>query len=88
MASLVAVAIYHEPSEAAVARSCLDAHGLIAVLPEWHHGSVAWHHAYALHGLRLLTLDAMAAEARELLGAAAADGHMATTPEPRLEQVC
>lgn len=68
MASLVTVSVYSEPSEAAVAQSCLLAHGLVAILPEWHHASVAWHHVNALQGLRLVTVAPMAAEARELLG--------------------
>ena len=68
MASLVTISVYSEPSEAAVAQSCLRAHRLVAILPEWHHASVAWHHVNALQGLRLLTVAPMAAEARALLG--------------------
>jgi len=67
LASLVNIAVFSEPSEAVVARSCLDAHGFVAILPEWHHASVAWHHVNALQGLRLWTVAPMAAEARELL---------------------
>jgi hypothetical protein len=68
LAKLVTISVYSEPSEAAVAQSCLRAHGLVAILPEWHHASVAWHHVNALQGLRLVTVAPMAAEARALLG--------------------
>lgn len=70
MATLVTVAIYDEPSQAAVARSYLDAHGMVAILPEWHQGWLLWHQIYPLHGLRLWTLDTMAEDARELLATA------------------
>lgn len=72
MASLVTVAVYHDLAEAMVARSCLEAYGMIAVLPEWNHATVAWYSVFALHGLRLWTIDSRAADAHELLGCVAA----------------
>ena len=82
LAKLITISVYSEPSEAVVAQSCLRAHGLVAILPEWHHASVAWHHVHALQGLRLLTLSSMAAEARLLLGLPEAPGRPPDTPRP------
>jgi hypothetical protein len=56
MASMVTVAVHHDLSDAMVARSCLEAYGLVAVLPEWNHATIAWHFVYALDGLRLWQL--------------------------------
>ena len=74
MSSLVTVKTYYELTEASVACSLLEAHGLIACLPEGHHASVAWHNIHALGGIRLMTVDAMAEEARDLLGAGSEAG--------------
>lgn len=68
MASMVTVAVHHDLSDAMVARSCLEAYGLVAVLPEWNHATIAWHFVYALDGLRLWTIDTNAADVRQLLG--------------------
>lgn len=62
-----------------VARSCLEAYGLVAVLPEWSHATVAWQFVFALHGLRLWTIDSSAEDARELLGCAADSEHAKVT---------
>ena len=71
MTSLVTVLVCHEFSEASVARSLLEAHGVVTCCPEWHHASVAWHNMYALGGIRLMTLNTMAGEALDLLGTGA-----------------
>jgi hypothetical protein len=68
MASMETVATFYEPAEALAAAACLRAHGFIAVLPEYHHATLAWSHVFALQGVRLWTLDTMANEARSLLG--------------------
>lgn len=73
LATLVTVATYYEPAEALVAQSCLRAYGIIAILPECHHASIAWHHVLALGGLRLCTLDATAEEAKGILAATGGD---------------
>jgi len=74
---LVTVNTYYELSEASVARSFLDAHGVIAWFPEGHHASVAWHNIHALSGIRLVTLGEMAEEARALL-----EAHSEPEPQP------
>ena len=71
MASLVTVAVYHDLADAVVARSCLEAYGLVAVLPEWNHATAAWHFVFALHGIRLWTIDSSSADAQEILGCVA-----------------
>jgi len=69
VASLVTVSVFFDASEALVARSMLEARGLVAVLPDYHYTAVAWHHRFALQGVRLCTLDIMAEEVRALLPA-------------------
>ncbi len=80
MALLVTVAVYHDLPGAMVARSCLEAYGLVAVLPEWYHSAVAWQLIFALHGLRLWTVDSTAEIAEELLHGAAPE-HVAVIEE-------
>jgi len=72
VASLVIVSVFFDASEALVARSMLEARGLVAVLPDYHYTAIAWHHRFAVQGARLCTLDSMAEEARALLPAPAA----------------
>lgn len=72
MASLVTVSVFFDASEALVARSMLEARGLVAVLPDYHYTATAWHHRFALQGVRLCTLDTMAGDVRALLPAPAA----------------
>jgi len=79
MASMVTVTVCHDLSDAMVARSCLEAYGLVAVLPEWNHATIAWHFAFALHGLRLWTIDSSAGDARQLLGCVDDPEHAAVT---------
>ena len=70
MASLVTIAAYHGLPEALVAKGLLEAHGFVVGLAEWNHSSTAWHHLYALGGVRLWTIDTMENDARTLLSAA------------------
>jgi hypothetical protein len=79
MATMVTVAIYHDLADAMVARSCLEAYGLVAVLPEWNHATIAWHFVFALHGLRLWTIDSSAEVAQQLLGYVADPEHATVT---------
>ena len=67
LARLVVVRTYFDPSDAVVAKSVLDAHGLVAVLFDWHVTSVAWHYMHAVNGIRLCTLDESLADAVRLL---------------------
>lgn len=61
--------------EAVVARSALEAHGIYAVIPDAYTASNAWHLTCALQGVRLCTIEADAAPAREIL----ADGVQLTS---------
>jgi len=74
MAKLVQVGVYHDLCDAVVAQSVLDSHGIVAILPEWHHCTIAWHHLHAIGGYRLLTVDEAEADALDLL----------KTPQPEL----
>ncbi len=67
MAKLVCIETFFEPTDALAAALCLRARGFIAILPEYQHASIAWHHVFALQGIRLWTLDSMADDARALL---------------------
>lgn len=67
MASIVTIARYYEPAEALAAAAFLRAHGFVAILPEYHHATLAWHHVFAMQGVRLWTLDSMANDALDLL---------------------
>jgi triphosphoribosyl-dephospho-CoA synthetase len=69
MASIVTVRAYPTYSEAAVAKTFLEAHGVFAVIPDWYHATNAWHLTNALQGVRLCTFEIEAADARELLDA-------------------
>ena len=67
MPALKTVWVFYDRSEAIVAKSMLDAHGLYATLPDWFHTANAWHLTVALHGIRLHVLDDDAGAAAELL---------------------
>ena len=54
MSGPVCVGRYYDYSEALVAWSALDAAGLQPNLAELHHASIAWHHIFALQGIRLI----------------------------------
>jgi hypothetical protein len=70
MARLVVVKTYFDLSDALVARSVLEAHGFVAILFDWHVGSVNWSYMFALNGMRLCTLDVSLPDALRLLARA------------------
>ena len=45
----------------------LEAHGLFATLPDWFLSANAWHHTFAIQGIRLCVLDDDESVATELL---------------------
>ena len=57
MARLVVAKTYFDLSDAPVAKSVLEAHGFVAILFDWHVGSVNWSYMFALNGIRLCALD-------------------------------
>ena len=67
MTSIVTIRTYSTYSEAMVAKSYLDAHGVCVFLPDWYHATNAWHLITALQGVRLCTVASEAADAHELL---------------------
>ena len=67
LAALKTVWIFYDRSEAIVAMSMLDAHGLYVAMPDWFHTANAWHLTVALHGIRLHVLDDHEHDAVELL---------------------
>jgi hypothetical protein len=67
MARLVAAKTYFDLSDAPVAKSVLEAHGFVAILFDWHVGSVNWSYMFALNGIRLCTLDVSLPDALRLL---------------------
>lgn len=70
MDSVVTIQNFYNISDAVIARSFLEAHGIYAWLPDWNYVSNAWHHLFALQGIRLCVLDSEQARASELLAAA------------------
>ena len=68
MTSIVTVRAYSTYLEAAIARSFLEAHGFLAVIPDWYHASNAWHLTTALQGVRVIIIADEAGDAHELLG--------------------
>lgn len=69
MSKLVEIACYHSLPEAAVAQSCLEAHGHAVVAMEYYHATMAWHHLGAIGGVRLAAPEAEVQQARTLLAA-------------------
>jgi hypothetical protein len=67
VARLVVAKTYFDLSDALVAKSVLEAHGFVAVLFDWHLGSVNWSYMFALNGIRLCTLDTSLPDALRLL---------------------
>lgn len=80
MAELVEIARFLSLPEAAVARSCLEAHGHVIVAMEYNHASVAWHHLVAIGGVGLAAPEAEAEQARTLLATVARGGMASTSP--------
>jgi hypothetical protein len=74
MTELVEIARFHSLPEAAVARSCLEAHGHVVVAMEYNHASVTWHHLFALGGVGLAAPKPEAEQARLLLATLAQAG--------------
>ncbi len=64
MSKLVEIACYHSLPEAAVAQSCLEAHGHAVVAMEYYHATMAWHHLGAIGGVRLAAPEAEVQQAR------------------------
>ena len=54
---------------ALVVSGYLHDHGVMTALNGYHHASVAWHHLFALGGIRLSVLDSDLDRARALLAA-------------------
>ena len=67
MARLVVAKTYFDLSDAPVAKSVLEAHGFVAILFDWHVGSVNWSYMFALNGIRLCALDVSLSDALRLL---------------------
>jgi hypothetical protein len=67
VARLVVAKTYFDLPDALVAKSVLEAHGFVAVLFDWHVGSVNWSYMFALNGIRLCTLDVSLPDALRLL---------------------
>lgn len=67
MARMVPIRTCLSLPEALVVNSYLRDRGVIAALNGYHHASVAWHHLFALGGIRLNVLDSHLDRARELL---------------------
>ena len=67
MASLVTVRHFHSLQEALVAKSCLEAYGILGTVPDRHVGANAWHLTQAIGLIRLCTLDCDAKDAAGLL---------------------
>lgn len=67
MFRLVTLAHYFDVYEARIVQTFLNAHGIFAVVPEWHHATQAWHHTVALQGIRVCVIDRDHAEAMALL---------------------
>jgi len=66
-AAMITVGVFYDRSQAVVAKSLLDAHGIFAVLPDWYHTTNAWHLTFALQGIRLCVMDCDEEAAVELL---------------------
>ncbi|MGO9547411.1 MAG: hypothetical protein ACLPPF_21785 [Rhodomicrobium sp.] len=67
MARLVVARTYFDLPEALAAKSVLEAYGFVAVLFDWHIGTVNWSYMFALKGIRLCTLDVSLGDALNLL---------------------
>jgi len=67
MPRIITLAHYYSPYEAQIVASCLMAHEIYAVVPEWHHGTQAWHHVVALNGIRVCICDTDLEEATHLI---------------------
>ena len=67
MARMVPIKTFLSLSEALVASSCLQGHGIVAALNSYYHGSIAWHHLVALNGIQLSVLDIDLDRAKEVL---------------------
>jgi hypothetical protein len=72
VASLVTVRVFHSMREALVAKSCLEAYGLVVFLQDWSMLTNCWFHMVALHGIRLQVPETEAALAAALLDCAIA----------------
>ncbi len=79
MATLVEIGRFRSLPEAAVAKSCLEAYGHPVMAMEHYHASVAWHHLFAIGGVRLVAPEPEAAQARLLLDTLARDSSVAAS---------
>lgn len=66
-AAMITVGVFYDRSQALVAKSLLEAHGIFVVLPDWYHMTNAWHLTFALQGIRLCVMDCDEQAAIELL---------------------
>ena len=72
--TLVCVARYYDAGEGQAVRTALDSAGIRVFLFDSGIAQTAWHLTTAVGGVRLMVVEAQAAEARDLLGLAAAAG--------------
>ena len=78
--ALVCLARYLDAGEAQAARTALESAGIRVFLFDSGIAQTAWHLTTALGGVRLMVAEAQAAEARGLLGLAAAEAAAAAEP--------
>ncbi len=67
MAPLQTIGVYYDLPGVLVARSLLEAHGILTFVPKYWHNANAWHFTIALGGMRLCVLDCDAVKATQLL---------------------
>jgi hypothetical protein len=84
MAALVEVGRFQSLPEAVVAKSCLEAHGHFVVAMEYHHASMAWHHLFAIGGIRLAAPAVEADQVQRLLATIVQES--ATTAEAEVSR--
>ena len=84
MAQLVTVQVFGDVSEAEIARSLLEHHGIFAFLPDKAVASTAWFLTNAVGGVRLQVPGSDLDDARQLLGVRdefLAEGGVESCPE-------
>jgi hypothetical protein len=75
LARLKLIAANLSVPEGITAGSYLEAFGIHVALAGYHHGTMAWHHLYAIGGLQLWVLDANEEIALQLLSLPALNRH-------------
>ncbi len=67
MSKLIPLTSCFDVYEARILQTYLNAHGIYAVVPEWHHATQAWHHTVALQGVRVCVIEEEYTDAVTLL---------------------